>query len=54
MLSYSGSSCLAELLGICRYMFKYDTTHGPYKGHVESGTGELIVDGHHIQSFSEK
>lgn len=38
----------------CRYMFKYDTTHGPYKGHVESGSGELIVDGHHIKAFSEK
>ena len=39
---------------ICRYMFKYDTTHGIYKGFVESDTGKLIVDGHHIQSFSEK
>lgn len=36
------------------YMFKYDTTHGPYKGHVESAPGALIVDGHNIQSFSEK
>jgi len=36
------------------YMFKYDTTHGPYKGHVESGKQALIVDGHHIQSYSEK
>lgn len=35
-------------------MFKYDTTHGPYKGHVESAPGALIVDGHNIQSFSEK
>ena len=38
----------------CSYMFKYDTTHGIYRGHVESAPGELIVDGHHIQSFSEK
>ena len=36
------------------YTFKYDTTHGPYKGHVESGNQALIVDGHEIKSWSEK
>lgn len=35
-------------------MFKYDSVHGPYRGFVETGEGELIVDGHRIQSFSEK
>lgn len=35
-------------------MFKYDSVHGNYRGFVESAPGELIVDGHHIQSYSEK
>ncbi|KAF9181311.1 Glyceraldehyde-3-phosphate dehydrogenase 2 [Haplosporangium sp. Z 767] len=30
------------------YMFKYDSTHGRYKGHVEAKEGRLIVDGHEI------
>ncbi|KAF9911613.1 hypothetical protein BX616_010541 [Lobosporangium transversale] len=30
------------------YMFKYDSTHGRYKGHVEAKDGHLIVDGHKI------
>lgn len=48
------SSIIVSKRALCRYMFKYDTTHGPYKGHVESSEGALVVDGHHIQAFSEK
>lgn len=34
------------------YMFKYDTVHGRYPGKVEGTDEELIVNGHHIKSFS--
>jgi len=33
------------------YMFKYDSTHGRYHGHVEAKDGKLIVDGHHITVY---
>lgn len=36
------------------YMFKYDSTHGRYKGEVQAVDGKLVVDGHHIQVFSER
>lgn len=36
------------------YMFKYDSTHGRYKGTVEHKEGALIIDGHHISVFGEK
>ena len=29
-------------------MFKYDSTHGQYKGKVSTEGGKLIVDGHKI------
>jgi len=29
-------------------MFKYDSTHGRYKGHVSHEGGKLVVDGHKI------
>lgn len=35
------------------YMFKYDSTHGKYKGEVSSADGCLVVDGHSIQVFNE-
>lgn len=35
------------------YMFKYDSTHGRYKGEVSSEGDFLIVDGHKIQVFNE-
>jgi len=35
------------------YMFKYDSTHGRYKGEVSCEDGCLIVDGHKIQVFNE-
>nr|CDS31614.1 glyceraldehyde 3 phosphate dehydrogenase [Hymenolepis microstoma] len=36
------------------YMFKYDSTHGPYKGDVRAEDGKLIIDGHKIAVFCEK
>ncbi|KAL1115700.1 hypothetical protein AAG570_005990 [Ranatra chinensis] len=36
------------------YMFKYDSTHGRYKGEVKSEDGCLVVDGHKIKVFSER
>merc|ERR1711982_57991 len=34
------------------YMFKYDSTHGRYKGTVEKGDGCLVVDGKKIAVFN--
>ncbi|KAG0054847.1 Glyceraldehyde-3-phosphate dehydrogenase 2 [Gryganskiella cystojenkinii] len=34
------------------YMFKYDSTHGRYKGHVEAKDGHLVVDGHKITVYN--
>ncbi|KAF8931538.1 Glyceraldehyde-3-phosphate dehydrogenase 2 [Dissophora ornata] len=34
------------------YMFKYDSTHGRYKGQVEVQDGYLIVDGHKITVYN--
>jgi glyceraldehyde 3-phosphate dehydrogenase len=36
------------------YMFKYDSTHGRYRGEVRHENGVLVVDGHHIKVFNEK
>jgi glyceraldehyde 3-phosphate dehydrogenase len=36
------------------YMFKYDSTHGQFKGEVKTENGHLIVNGHSIQVFMEK
>ncbi|WP_281996059.1 type I glyceraldehyde-3-phosphate dehydrogenase [Ruegeria faecimaris] len=35
-------------LETCAYLFKYDSTFGPYPGKVEQGTAQLVVDGHAI------
>ncbi|MCA0927798.1 type I glyceraldehyde-3-phosphate dehydrogenase [Ruegeria profundi] len=35
-------------LETCTYLFKYDSTFGPYPGTVESADGMLVVDGHAI------
>jgi glyceraldehyde-3-phosphate dehydrogenase type I len=35
------------------YMFKYDSTHGRYKGEVKAEGGKLVVDGNAIQVFQE-
>ncbi|KAG0054462.1 hypothetical protein BGZ89_002632, partial [Linnemannia elongata] len=34
------------------YMFKYDSTHGRYKGTVEAKDGHLVVDGHKIVVYN--
>ncbi|BFZ23345.1 hypothetical protein BsWGS_26384 [Bradybaena similaris] len=36
------------------YMFKYDSTHGRYKGKVKENGGKLEIDGHLITVFAEK
>jgi glyceraldehyde 3-phosphate dehydrogenase len=36
------------------YMFKYDSTHGRFKGEVSHQEGKLIVNGHAISVFTEK
>ncbi|XP_068178867.1 glyceraldehyde-3-phosphate dehydrogenase [Antennarius striatus] len=36
------------------YMFKYDSTHGRYKGEVKAEGGKLVIDGHKISVFHER
>jgi len=36
------------------YMFKYDSTHGQYKGSVSYADGKLVIDGQAISVFMEK
>lgn len=36
------------------YMFKYDSTHGRFKGEVKCEDGHLVVNGHKIAVFSER
>lgn len=36
------------------YMFRYDSTHGRYKGTVEIIDGKLVIDGKAISVFTEK
>ena len=36
------------------YMFKYDSTHGQYKGEVKVEDGKLVIDGHAITIFNER
>jgi len=36
------------------YMFKYDSTHGQYKGDVKTEGGKLIIDGQAITIFNER
>nr|XP_031527873.1 glyceraldehyde-3-phosphate dehydrogenase, testis-specific isoform X3 [Vicugna pacos] len=36
------------------YMFKYDSTHGQYKGSVEYRNGQLVVDNNEISVFQSK
>jgi len=34
------------------YMFKYDSTHGPFKGTVEQKDGKLVINGNAISVFA--
>ncbi|CAG8436800.1 22199_t:CDS:2 [Rhizophagus irregularis] len=36
------------------YLFKYDSTHGRYKGQIEAKDGKLILNGKEIAVFGEK
>lgn len=36
------------------YLFKYDSTHGVYKGDVSTKDGKLVIDGQEITVFSER
>jgi glyceraldehyde 3-phosphate dehydrogenase len=36
------------------YMFKYDSTHGRFKGEVKEENGLLVVNNHRIKVFSER
>lgn len=36
------------------YMFKYDSTHGGYKGEVTASGDDLVIDGHKIKVFQER
>ena len=42
------------LLDYMVYMFKYDSTHGQYKGEVTMKDGKLVIDGHEITIFNER
>jgi glyceraldehyde 3-phosphate dehydrogenase len=35
-------------------MFKYDSTHGRYKGKVEAKDGKLIIDNQTVSVFAER
>ncbi|KAG7457745.1 hypothetical protein MATL_G00230640 [Megalops atlanticus] len=36
------------------YMFKYDSTHGRFKGEVKAENGQLVINGHAITIFHER
>lgn len=36
------------------YLFKYDSTHGRFKGEVKAEGGQLVVNGHKISVFCER
>ena len=47
-----------EPLETCAYLFEYDSVFGPYRGSVETGPGQLILDGraiafHGVRDLSE-
>lgn len=35
-------------------MFKYDSTHGRFKGDVKSEGGKLVINGHAISVYAER
>jgi len=36
------------------YMFKYDSTHGRFKGTVETKDGKLVINGHEVAVYEKK
>jgi len=36
------------------YMFKYDSTHGRFKGTVETKDGKLVINGHEVAVYDKK
>ncbi|CCF57611.1 hypothetical protein KAFR_0C06190 [Kazachstania africana CBS 2517] len=36
------------------YMFKYDSTHGPYKGAVSHDDKHIVIDGHKVAVYQER
>lgn len=36
------------------YMFKFDSTHGRFKGEVKAENGQLVINGNKIQVFQER
>lgn len=36
------------------YLFKFDSTHGRFKGEVKAQDGFLVVNGHKISVFQER
>lgn len=52
-IPWPAQSCLVSCLSEQVYMFKYDSTHGRYKGEVKAEGGKLVIDGHVITVFSE-
>jgi hypothetical protein len=49
--NYSEGSLMLDYMV---YMFKYDSTHGEYKGDVKVEDGKLVIDGHAITIFNER
>ena len=35
-------------------MFKYDSTHGRFKGDIHTENGKLVIDGQHIDVYGER
>lgn len=35
-------------------MFKYDSTHGRFKGHVEVKDGKLVIENQEVEVFAER
>ena len=44
---------LLEAVPVQVYMFRYDSTHGQYKGTIEVKDNKLVVDGNAITVFNE-